>query len=54
MLKKSASRETRAVSDEQGNDCHFSVPRSSFKVQLFTRCGLARGTARLGAPGLGG
>jgi hypothetical protein len=26
---------------EQENDCHFSVLRSSFKVQLFTRCGLA-------------
>jgi hypothetical protein len=25
---------------EQGNDCHFSVLRSSFRVQLFARCGL--------------
>jgi len=24
------------------------------RSRLFTRCGLARGTARLGAPGLGG
>lgn len=28
------------MSDEEGNDCRFSVPRSSFKVQLLTRCGL--------------
>jgi hypothetical protein len=25
------------VSDEQGNDYHFSVPRSSFRVQSCTR-----------------
>jgi hypothetical protein len=42
------------MNDEQRNDCQFSVPRSSFKVQLFARFGLACGTARLGAPGLGG
>jgi hypothetical protein len=34
MLKKSASRET--LNGEQGNDCHFSDPCSSFNVQLFT------------------
>ena len=28
------------MSYEQGNDGHLSIPRSSFKVQLFTRCGL--------------
>jgi hypothetical protein len=31
---------------EQGNDCLSSVPRSSFKVQLFTCCGLAWDEAR--------
>ena len=40
------------MSDEEGNDCRFSVPRSSFKVQLFARCGLVWDKARLGAPGL--
>ena len=31
------------MNDEQGNNCHFSVLHSSFKVQSFTRCGQLNG-----------
>ena len=31
------------MNHEQGNDCHLSALRSSFKVQSFARCGLLNG-----------
>jgi hypothetical protein len=39
-VRQLGNAERLAMNYEQGNDCHFCVLRSSFKVQLFARCGL--------------